>query len=110
MLVPDFEDRRRRDANGLCHRSDARTVHCVAICLGVSATRARQWLLHTLVADIVVDVDNAVRDIVLTIYWKRGQYSQLSVGRITRLYWRDKRADGNTMYKAVSLGIRAQCD
>jgi hypothetical protein len=86
----------------------ARTVHCVASCVGVSAILAREWLLHTLVANI--DVDNAVRDIVLTIYWKRGQHSQLSRGRITRLYWRDKHADGNTTYKAVSPGIRAQCD
>lgn len=41
--------------------------------------RARQQLLRTLVADIVVDVDDAVRDVVLTIHWKGGQHSELRV-------------------------------
>ena len=41
--------------------------------------RARQQLLRTLIADIVVDVDEAVRDVVLTIHWKGGQHSELRV-------------------------------
>ena len=41
--------------------------------------RMRQQLLRTLIADIVVDVDDAVRDVVLTIHWKGGQHSELRV-------------------------------
>jgi excisionase family DNA binding protein len=41
--------------------------------------RARQQLLRTLIADVVVDVDDAVRDVVLTIHWKGGQHSELKV-------------------------------
>lgn len=41
--------------------------------------RARQQLLRTLVADIIVDVDDAVRDVVLTIHWRGGQHSELRV-------------------------------
>jgi excisionase family DNA binding protein len=41
--------------------------------------RARQQLLRTLIADIVVDVDDAVRDVVLTIHWRGGQHSDLRV-------------------------------
>nr|ASK49610.1 D-xylose ABC transporter ATP-binding protein [Agrobacterium vitis] len=41
--------------------------------------RVRQQLLRTLIADIVVDVDDAVRDVVLTIHWKGGQHSELRV-------------------------------
>jgi DNA invertase Pin-like site-specific DNA recombinase len=41
--------------------------------------RARQQLLRTLIADIVVDVDDAVRDVILTIHWRGGQHSQLRV-------------------------------
>jgi hypothetical protein len=32
--------------------------------------RVRQQLQHTLITDIVVDIDGAVRDVVLTIHWK----------------------------------------
>lgn len=39
--------------------------------------RARQQLLRTLIADIIVDVDDAVRDVVLTIHWRGGQHSEL---------------------------------
>lgn len=42
-------------------------------------TRARQQLLRALIADIVVDVDEAVRDVVLTIHWRGGQHSELRV-------------------------------
>jgi DNA invertase Pin-like site-specific DNA recombinase len=41
--------------------------------------RARQQLLRTLIADIIVDVDDAVRDVVLTIHWRGGQHSELRV-------------------------------
>lgn len=41
--------------------------------------RARQQLLRTLIADIVVDVDDAVRDVVMTIHWRGGQHSELRV-------------------------------
>jgi excisionase family DNA binding protein len=41
--------------------------------------RARQQLLRTLIVDIVVDVDDGAREIVLTIHWRGGQHSQLRV-------------------------------
>ena len=41
--------------------------------------RARQQLLRTLIADIIVDVDDDVRDVVLTIHWRGGQHSELRV-------------------------------
>jgi excisionase family DNA binding protein len=41
--------------------------------------RARQQLLRALVADIIVDVDEAAREIILTIHWRGGQHSQLRV-------------------------------
>jgi len=41
--------------------------------------RARQQLLRTLIADIIVDVDDAIRDVVLTIHWRGGQHSELRV-------------------------------
>jgi excisionase family DNA binding protein len=41
--------------------------------------RARQQLLRALIADIVVDVDDAARDVVLTIHWRGGQHSELRV-------------------------------
>ena len=45
---------------------------------GVSM-RARQRLVHTLIADIVANVDDKARDVVLTIHWRGGQHSQLRV-------------------------------
>ena len=45
---------------------------------GVSM-RARQQLLRALIADIIVDVDDEARDVVLTIHWRGGQHSQLRV-------------------------------
>ncbi len=45
---------------------------------GVS-TRGRQQLLRTLITDIVVDVDDEARDVVLTIHWRGGQHSELRV-------------------------------
>ncbi|NHF74922.1 recombinase family protein [Paracoccus xiamenensis] len=41
--------------------------------------RARQQMLRTLIADIIVDVEDAVRDVVLTIHWRGGQHSELRV-------------------------------
>ena len=41
--------------------------------------RERQRLLRTLIADIVADVDEEAREIILTIHWKGGQHSQLRV-------------------------------
>jgi len=45
---------------------------------GVSM-RTRQRLLRALVTDIIADVDDAVREVVLTIHWRGGQHSQLRV-------------------------------
>ena len=45
---------------------------------GVSM-RARQRLLRALVTDIIADVDEAAREVILTIHWRGGQHSQLRV-------------------------------
>jgi excisionase family DNA binding protein len=41
--------------------------------------RARQRLLRALVVDIIADVDDRAREVVLTIHWRGGQHSQLRV-------------------------------
>jgi excisionase family DNA binding protein len=41
--------------------------------------RGRQQLLRTLVTDIIVNVDDEARDVVLTIHWRGGQHSELRV-------------------------------
>ncbi len=41
--------------------------------------RSRQQLIRTLVSDIIADVDDATREVVLTIHWRGGQHSQLRV-------------------------------
>lgn len=41
--------------------------------------RARQQMLRALVADIMVDVDEIVRDVVLMIHWRAGRHSELRV-------------------------------
>jgi excisionase family DNA binding protein len=41
--------------------------------------RARQRLLRALVTDIITDVDEATREVILTIHWRGGQHSQLRV-------------------------------
>ena len=41
--------------------------------------RARQRLLRALVNDIIADVDEAAREVILTIHWRGGQHSQLRV-------------------------------
>ena len=43
------------------------------------AMRARQRLLRALVADIIADVDEQAREVILTIHWRGGQHSQLRV-------------------------------
>ena len=44
-----------------------------------TSMRARQRLVRTLIVDIVTDVDEATREVVLVIHWKGGQHSQLRV-------------------------------
>ena len=41
--------------------------------------RSRQQLLRTLVKDIIADVDDATREVVLTVHWRGGQHSQVRV-------------------------------
>ena len=41
--------------------------------------RARQQLLRALVTDIIADVDDTRREVVLTIHWRGGQHSQLRI-------------------------------
>jgi hypothetical protein len=43
------------------------------------AMRTRQRLLRALITDIIADVDEAAREVVLTIHWRGGQHSQLRV-------------------------------
>jgi excisionase family DNA binding protein len=41
--------------------------------------RARQQLLRALIVDIIVDVDEMAREVVLTVHWRGGQHSELRV-------------------------------
>lgn len=41
--------------------------------------RVRQQLVRALIVDIVADVDEATREVILTIHWQGGQHSQLRV-------------------------------
>jgi excisionase family DNA binding protein len=41
--------------------------------------RARQRLLRALVTDIIADINEAAREVILTIHWRGGQHSQLRV-------------------------------
>ena len=41
--------------------------------------RARQQVLRTLITDIIADVDETAREVVLTIHWRGGQHSQLRI-------------------------------
>jgi len=43
--------------------------------------RARQQLLRALVKEIIADVDEKTREIVLTIHWQGGQHSQVRVAK-----------------------------
>jgi len=40
-------------------------------------TRTRQRLLGALIVDIMADVDEAAREVILTIHWRGGQHSQV---------------------------------
>jgi excisionase family DNA binding protein len=44
-------------------------------------TRAQQQLLRALVNEIVVDVDDKAREIVLVVHWRGGQHSQLRIAK-----------------------------
>jgi DNA invertase Pin-like site-specific DNA recombinase len=44
-------------------------------------TRTRQQLLRALIQDIVVDVDDKAREIILVIHWHGGQHSELRVAK-----------------------------
>jgi excisionase family DNA binding protein len=44
-----------------------------------TSMRTRQRLVRALIKDIVADVDEATREVVLVIHWKGGQHSQLRV-------------------------------
>ena len=39
--------------------------------------RTRQRLARALITDIIADVDEATREVILTIHWRGGQHSQL---------------------------------
>ncbi|MCI0152415.1 recombinase family protein, partial [Paraburkholderia sediminicola] len=41
--------------------------------------RVRQQLVRALIVDIVADVDEATREVILTIHWQGGQHSQLRI-------------------------------
>lgn len=41
--------------------------------------RVRQQLVRALIVDIVADVDETTREVVLTIHWQGGQHSQLRI-------------------------------
>lgn len=41
--------------------------------------RTRQQLLRALITDIIADVDETAREVILTIHWRGGQHSQLRV-------------------------------
>ena len=47
--------------------------------------RARQRLLRALVVDIIADIDDKAREIVLTIHWRGGQHSQVRVRKPVRM-------------------------
>jgi hypothetical protein len=61
------------DLTGLAHDLDA-AWKAPGVTMGT-----RQRLLRALVADIIADVDDTTREVVLTIHWRGGQHSQLRV-------------------------------
>lgn len=42
-------------------------------------TRSRQQLIRARISDIIADIDDVTREVVLTIHWQGGQHSQLRV-------------------------------
>jgi excisionase family DNA binding protein len=41
--------------------------------------RTRQRLVHALITDIIADIDETTREVILVIHWKGGQHSELRV-------------------------------
>lgn len=58
------------DPNAFTNLADNLSAACNA---PVVTMRARQQLLRTLITDIIVDVDDDARDVILTIHWREGQ-------------------------------------
>lgn len=56
----------------------AEDLHAVWNAPGVTM-RTRQQLLRALVVEIIADVDEGGREIILTIHWRGGQHSQLRI-------------------------------
>ncbi|MGB7306892.1 MAG: recombinase family protein [Burkholderiaceae bacterium] len=44
--------------------------------------RARQRLMRTLIVDVIADVDETSREVMLTIHWRGGHHSQLRVRKL----------------------------
>lgn len=44
-----------------------------------ATSRTRQKILRALIVDIIADVDDATREVVLTIHWRGGRHSELRV-------------------------------
>jgi excisionase family DNA binding protein len=64
------------DPNAFAHLADNLSAawHAPGVTM-----RGRQQLLRTLVTDIIVNVDDRTREVVLTIHWRGGQHSELRV-------------------------------
>src|SRR5271156_1573898 len=73
MCAPAQESAAAPDFNGLAEDLDAAWN-----APGVTM-RARQKLVRALITDIVVDIDEKAREVILTIHWQGGQHSQLRV-------------------------------
>jgi DNA invertase Pin-like site-specific DNA recombinase len=65
-----------RDASGLAGLADDLSSAWNA---PSTTTRTRQRLVRALIQDIVADVDEATREVVLVIHWQGGQHSELRV-------------------------------
>jgi DNA invertase Pin-like site-specific DNA recombinase len=65
-----------RDASGLAGLADDLTSAWNA---PSTTTRTRQRLVRALIQDIIADVDEATREVVLVIHWRGGQHSELRV-------------------------------
>ena len=76
---------RQNDHQSSDHAADPGTFANLAGNLSIAwkspdvTMRARQQLLRALIVDIIADVDDAVRDVVLTIHWQGGQHSELRI-------------------------------
>src|SRR3954470_20883377 len=65
------------DASGLAGLADDLTSAWNAP--SSTTTRTRQRLVRALIQDIIADVDEATREVVLVIHWKGGRHSELRV-------------------------------